>query len=47
MGRRGKRLKGLPDAFEKKRGYCRLKEEALNPNLWRTRTGKGYGPVVR
>jgi hypothetical protein len=24
-----------------------LKEEALNRTLWRTRFGRGYGPVVR
>jgi hypothetical protein len=24
-----------------------LKEEALDRILWRTRTGRGYGPVVR
>jgi hypothetical protein len=24
-----------------------LKEEALDRNLWRTRFGRGYGPVVR
>jgi hypothetical protein len=27
-------------------GYCKLKEEALDRTLWRTRFGRGYGPVV-
>jgi hypothetical protein len=26
--------------------YCKLKEEALDRTLWRTRFGRGYGPVV-
>jgi hypothetical protein len=28
-------------------GYCKLKEEALDRPMWRTRFGKGNGPVVR
>jgi hypothetical protein len=28
-------------------GYWKLKDEALDRTLWRTRFGKGYGPVVR
>jgi hypothetical protein len=27
--------------------YWKLKEEALDRTLWRTRFGRGYGPVVR
>jgi hypothetical protein len=27
--------------------YIHLKEEALDRTLWRTRFGRGYGPVVR
>jgi hypothetical protein len=42
-GRRGRRRKRL----KKKRRYCKLKEEALDRTLWRTRFGRGYGPVVR
>jgi hypothetical protein len=38
MGRRGRRRKKLLDNLKEKRGYCKLKEEAL---------GRGYGPVVR
>jgi len=29
------------------RGYWKLKEEALDRTVWRTRFGSGYGPVVR
>jgi hypothetical protein len=29
-----------------KRGCWKLKEAALNRNLWRTRFGKGYGPII-
>jgi hypothetical protein len=36
----------LDDLKEKKR-YWKLKEEALDRTLWRTRVGRGYGPVVR
>jgi hypothetical protein len=46
-GRRGRRCKKLLDDLKEKRGYCKLKEEALDRTLWRTRSGRGYGPVVR
>jgi hypothetical protein len=46
-GRRGRRSKRLLDDLKRKRGYCKLTEEALNRNLWRTRFGRGHGPVVR
>jgi len=26
---------------------CKLKEEALDHTLWRTRFGRGYGPVIQ
>ena len=29
-----------------RRGYCQLKEEALDRTLWRNRFGRGVGPVV-
>jgi len=29
-----------------KRRFLKLKEEALDRTLWRTRFGKGYGPVL-
>jgi hypothetical protein len=31
----------------KKRGFCKLKEKALDRPHWRTRFGGGYGSVVR
>jgi hypothetical protein len=46
-GRRGKRRKQLLDDLKEKRGYWKLKEEALDLTLWRTRFGRGYGSVVR
>jgi hypothetical protein len=45
-GRRGRRRKQLLDDKEKRR-YWKLKEEALDRILWRTRFGRGYGTVVR
>jgi hypothetical protein len=41
-GRRSKQLLG-----DLKKGHCKLKKEALDCTLWRTRFGRGYGPVVR
>jgi hypothetical protein len=46
-GRRGRRLKQLLDDLKDKRGYCKLKEDALDRTLWITRFGRCYGPVVR
>jgi hypothetical protein len=46
-GRRGRRRKHLLDHLKGKRIYWKLKEEALDRTLWRTRFGRGYGPVVR
>jgi hypothetical protein len=46
-GRRGRRRKQLLDELKEKRGYWKLKEEALYLTLWRTRFGRGCGPVVR
>jgi hypothetical protein len=46
-GRRGRRRRQLLDDVKEKRRYCKLKEEALDRKLWRTRFGRGYGPVVR
>jgi hypothetical protein len=46
-GRRERRCKQLPDDVKHKTGYRKLKEEALDCSLWRTRFGRGYGPVVR
>jgi len=46
-GRRGRRRKQLPDDRKEKRGYCKLKEEALDHTLWRNGLGRSYGTVVR
>jgi hypothetical protein len=46
-GRRGRRRKQLLDDLKEKKSYWKLKEESLDRTLWRTRFGKGYGPVVR
>jgi hypothetical protein len=46
-GRRGRRRKQLLDILKETRGYWKLEEEALDRTLWRTRFGRGYGPVVR
>jgi hypothetical protein len=46
-GRRGIRSKQLLDDLKGKRRYWKLKEEALDRTQWRTRFGKGCGPVVR
>ena len=45
-GRRRKR-KQLLDDPKRPRGYCILKEEALDRTLWRNRFGRGCGPVIR
>jgi hypothetical protein len=46
-GGRGRRRKQLLDDLKEKRRYWKLKEEALDYTVWRTRFGSGYGPVVR
>jgi hypothetical protein len=45
--RRGRRCKQLLDDLKGRTGSWKLKEEALNCNLWRTGFGRGCGPVVR
>ena len=44
--RRGRRRKKLTDDLKDRRGYCQLKEEALDRTMWRNRFGRGFGPVV-
>jgi len=44
--RRGRRRKKLLDDLKDSRGYCQLKEEALDRNVSRKRFGTGFGPVV-
>jgi len=46
-GRRGGRRIKLLDDLKERRGYCRLKEEALDRTMWRAGFGRGFGPVVR
>jgi hypothetical protein len=46
-GRRGRRRRKLLDEFKERRGYCHMKEEALDRTMWRARFGRGFGPVVR
>jgi hypothetical protein len=46
-GRRGRRLQQLLDGAKETRRYWKVKEEALNLAVWRTRCGKGLRPVVR
>jgi hypothetical protein len=43
--RRGRRRKKLLDDPKDRRGYCHLKEEALDRTMWRTRFRGGFGPV--
>ena len=45
--RRGRRRKKLLDDFRERRGYCHLKEEALNRPMWGNRFGGDIGPVIR
>ena len=47
MGRRRVRNKQLLDDLNAKRVCYKLKEEALDRSLWRTRFRRGCGPVVR
>ena len=44
--RRGRRRKKRLDDLKDRRGYCQLKEEALDLTMWRNRFGRGFGPVV-
>ena len=44
--RQRRRRKKLLDDLKDRRGYCQLKEEALDRTMWRNRFGRGFGPVV-
>ena len=46
-GRRGRRRRKLLDDLKGRRGYARLKEEALDRTMWKAGFGRGFGPVVR
>ena len=43
----GIRRKQLQNYLKKMRAFWKLKEEALERNMWRTGFGRGYKPVVR
>jgi hypothetical protein len=45
--RRGRRRKELLDDLKDRRGYCHLKEKALDHTMWRNRFGGGFVPVVK
>jgi len=45
-GRRGRRRRTLLDDLKDSRGYCELKEEALDRTVLRNRFERGFGPVV-
>jgi len=45
-GRQGRRRVQLVGDHKDRRGYWKLKEEALDHTLWRTWFGRGYGPVI-
>jgi len=47
MGRRGRRRKQPLDGLEETRGYCKLKEEAIDRTVWRSRFVRSYWLVVR
>jgi hypothetical protein len=46
QGKRRRRKQLLADLTEM-RGYCKLKEEALDRTVWRSRFGRGCGPIAR
>ena len=44
--RQGRRPKKLLDDLKDGRGYCELKEEAVDRTVWRNRFVRGFGPAV-
>jgi len=46
-GRQGRRRRKLLDDLKERRGYCHLKEDALDRTMWRAGCGRGFGPDVR
>jgi len=44
--RRGRRGRKLLDDLKDRRGYCHLKEEALDSTIWRNRLRESFEPVV-
>jgi transposase len=45
-GRRRRRRKQLLDDLKEKKRYWKLKEEAPDRTLWRTRFGRDYGQAT-
>jgi hypothetical protein len=45
--RRGRRSKRPLDKLREKTWHWKLKEQALDCTLWRTRFGRGYGRIVK
>jgi hypothetical protein len=43
----GRKHKQLLDELKESKGYCKLKQEALNRTLWRMNFGRRYGLVAR
>lgn len=41
-GRQGRRRKQPLDDLKEKRGYCKLKEEAVDHTLWGIHFGRSY-----
>jgi hypothetical protein len=46
-GKRGRRRKQPLDGHKEKIDYCKLKEEALDGTVWRSRFGRGFGTVLQ
>ena len=44
--RQGRRRKKLLDDLKDRRGFCELKEEALDRTMWGNRFARGFGHVV-
>ena len=44
--RRGRSRKKLLNDLKDRRGYCQLKEEALDRTMWKNRFGRGFGTLV-
>jgi len=44
--RRGRRRKKLLYDLKERRGYSRLKEEAIDRTVWRALFGRRFGPVA-
>jgi len=46
-GRRGRRRRKLLNELKERRGYSRLKKEALDRTMLRARFGRDFRPIVR